>query len=361
MVDRFWERVQMYTGVIPHRAMALLDLFELSASLTLADPISEWPECMEAQIKLCGDTMFEEARSQGLTHTRSELFGRHENDLAHYVMQPVVASAIRVVRKLIQQHGIRTFITESPAQATRRRQTGNEQECVIGAEASDEIKRPLLDQIANYYETHNELGIRRNMIANLSVCILEESPTQMTVRVQCVKCRRKPKCTRNEANWLTGNYYQHVRTHLKNDATVEDDQPTPTRRNRKRRSVGARSVRISRRRQTSRRVTNMRQSLAASRRLPSPTSGQDEENGEDGWQDTQGELPPPTASLQGGDPTNSEPAPSCSYAVDKQPGTRPRRGKSVSELIEKFSSEGTSRESFGPQRKSTSSNQPTSP
>lgn len=45
--ERFWKRVQKVIGLVPHRVMALLDMFDLSASQVIAEASVEWPKLID--------------------------------------------------------------------------------------------------------------------------------------------------------------------------------------------------------------------------------------------------------------------------------------------------------------------------
>lgn len=363
-VERFWQRVENLIGLVPMRAKALLDLFGLTASIALGDTKRVWTKLIEEEIQKHGDSMFEEARSEGFTYSRQEVFGSQQNMLEKYELRPALASSIESVQKLIQEEGIRALIAESPVAQSRRRQAG----AGAGAganEASEEFKKPLLEQIANYYETHPGLGIRSSVFANLSVSILSESGTDAAARVPCVKCRRMIKCTRSDNNWLTGNYYQHVRLHRRQLAVSGEDRVdalrTPVRRPRNRTSIGTRSGMTAKRRRGTRRsilrrsVTNARNSNAES-----IASDQDEtlDEAEVSGENVVSPALPPSSDLQVVVPINCE-AQANEVPVEAGCSLGQRSGgKSVSDLIAQFTGEGTSSTSFDPQGRSKANKTP---
>lgn len=225
MVERFWGRVQQVIGLVPMRVIGLLDLFELSASQAIANEDVDWAHCIEEQVKENGTAMYEEAKRRGFTRPKIDVFGLQYNNLGAFRLLPAEKVSINDVRKLIQDNGIRSYITASPERGTRYRGTsaGTANPAAVAC-ASDHLKRPLLEKLAAYYAKRKNLGINRNFFDDLPVLILSESENQSIVRVPCQKCNHQPICTRNGANWTLSNYFQHVRTHLKRVAEVRSSR-----------------------------------------------------------------------------------------------------------------------------------------
>lgn len=195
--------------------MGLLDLLEMSASQLIARAETDWTACIETRIKANGDAMFEDAKMRGFTRTKSEVFGLHHDCLGTFQLFDHEKASIEDIRKLIQDNGIRSYIDNSPVRASRQPNPPG------GVLTSGQLKQILLDKLACYYRKHKNLGISSNFFVNLQV---QESENQAMVRVPCPKCDQRPGCTRNGNTWVTNNYYQHVRTHLRKEVEVRSSR-----------------------------------------------------------------------------------------------------------------------------------------
>lgn len=237
MRERFWRRVQEVIGVLPVRVMGLLDLFNLSASQNIADAKTDWVKIVEKEVKEKGDKMFDYAVEQGFTRSKRDVFGLDHNNLGAFSLLAAEKVSINDIQKLIQQNGIRTYITASPARGTNRRVQANSS---AGALTPAQQKKILLDKLANYYRKHR-VGISSSFFVDLAVETVQESVQCAVVSVPCPKCDTKVMCTRNGNTWMTSNYYQHGRTHSRREAEVRSSQRgtsrrSPRLRNRRRRS-----------------------------------------------------------------------------------------------------------------------------
>lgn len=339
VVKRFWCRVQKVIGLVPRRVMGLLDLFEMSASQLIAKAETDWATCIEAEVKAKGGEMFDDAVKRGFTRTKSEVFGLQQNELDKFKLLDSEKASIDDLRKLIQDNGVRSYIIESPARATRRGAPTAQQSNVVLT--SGQLKQILLDKLACYYRKRKSLGINSNFFVDVQVVTESESENQAKVRVPCPKCNQKPGCTRNGNTWLTNNYYQHVRTHIARRST------RPGRASRRNSGVD------------NRRRSGQHRSVAAGSvteedgedgpRASSPVDT-DEDRGEEVRQGTSSEGTSASRSAQ------VPPAPSVTDAergensvedrgVEKAAGSgsgQSRRHKSVTELVLQFSGEGTS-------------------
>lgn len=359
-VTRFWDRVQEVLGLLPLRVMGLLDLFELSASQIIANAETDWAACIEKEVKAKGDAMFENAVRRGFTRQKCDVFGLEHSDLGTFSLFPGEKVAIEDLRKLIQANGIRSYITDSSVQPVRRRGAGTIQADVVPTPG--QLKKILLYKLANYYRKHRSLGINGNFFLNLPVVTLSEANNKMTVRVPCVKCDQPPKCDYNGTSWLTNNYYQHVRTHLRREAEARSS-----------RRSGARRLRRPGRRRSNIPGTGQR------RRLTSGSVNQEAEGGEEDLQgaptpvhtDEERDEQSPTLNASRDQPTQSVPSDTdrerCEDAQQEASSEEPRDSvedrsagqaagsgggggcqsssrKSVTELIEQFSGEGTSKQ-----------------
>lgn len=215
VVKRFWGRVEKVVGLVPRRVMGLLDLLEMSASQLIARAGTDWAACIETRIKANGEAMFEAAKERGFTRTKSEVFGLHHDSLGTFELYDYEKASIEDIRKLIQDNGIRSYINESPVRVTRQPNPPS------GILTPGQSKQMLLDKLAGYYRSRKNLGISSNFFVNLQV---QESENQAIVRVPCPKCNQKPGCTRSGNTWLTNNYYQHVRTHLRKELEVRSSR-----------------------------------------------------------------------------------------------------------------------------------------
>lgn len=210
--ERFWKRVQKVIGLVPHRVMALLDMFDLSASQVIAEASVEWPKLIEDDIRKSGVEIFDDAVSRGLARSKYDVFGRQQNDLATFSLHAAEEVSINNVGKLIQKYGIRQFIEGSPVLARRCQEIGTDQVNPI----ADDSKKMLLEKLANYYRQHEECGVDPDYFVDLPVLTISNTGDQATVRVTCAVCKKtRPMCKRSGGNWVTNNYYQHVRTHLR--------------------------------------------------------------------------------------------------------------------------------------------------
>lgn len=354
LMTRFWSRVTKAIGLVPIRVMGLLDLFELSASQGIADTEMDWACHIETQVKARGDEMFQIAVNWGFTRSKYDVFGLEHNDVSTFSLLPAERICINNIRKLIQDNGIRSYIA-TPVRATRRREPCADQPNFLDVvPTSGQLKQMLLEKLAGYYRKRKNLGINGNLFADLSVVTVSESENQETVRVPCVKCNHRPTCSRNGTVWLANNYYQHVRIHLRKEAEVRSS----------RRSTG----RVGRPGGPSRRASGVNTRSATEQR---ERVDEDAESGEDQStlvdRDVERESQQSPSLTASSDPHaqsipldtdgDDDAQPDASSGVQRgsvadgteeqaagsgDGGCQPGRKKSVSELVQQFSGEGTS-------------------
>lgn len=221
VVKRFWCRVQKEIGPIPLRVRGLLDLLEISATRFLGSRKTDWSKLIQERIQKKGNVLFNAAKKRGFTRTRSEVFGPEHHDLGKFELGGEEVEAIEDVSRLIQTNGIRPYIAESPVRAVVAGSSGsipaqpNQSNVVLN---SGQLKQILLEKLASYYRKRRNLGISSSFFKDLQLSTESELEDRAMVRVPCPKCNHKPGCTRNGNTWVTNNYYQHVRTHIRKES-----------------------------------------------------------------------------------------------------------------------------------------------
>lgn len=346
MVQRFWDRVGRIIGVIPRRVIALLDLFELSASIVIANQEQDWAATIERVVVDQGNLLYDEAVERGFKRTKFDVFGRHMDDLRKFALLESEKYAIKRVKDLVMERGIHSLISSSSEMPRVRRRTTTITDATQEAGASHEIKKPLLEQLARYYMTNKDLGIKGDAFKDLPVTIESQEDEKLTVRVKCIECQHAPRCVRTGSTWGASNYFQHVRK-------VHIDKREAMRR---RRSLRVRPNQVGTPRilRSGRNLNKRRSRITAE--TPATSTPQVEERGESEEPSADLRLVEPTeppSEPQGriGDEENrrtEEEARTTPEQANNVPSSPPR---DVSSLVSYFSGEGTSKD-FQSTRKS---------
>lgn len=348
MVQRFWDRVGGIIGVIPRRVIALLDLFELSASIVIANKEQDWADTIQTAVVDQGAVLYDEAVGRGFKRSKFEVFGRHMNDLRKFALLASEKCAIARVKDLVLERGIHSLIS-GPSEVPRVRRRTTITDASDMADASDEIKKPLLEQLARYYSINKDLGVKGDAFKDLLVTIESQEDEKLVVRVKCIECQQAPRCVRTGSTWAASNYFQHVRK-------VHIDKREAMRR---RRSLRARpnqfgTPRIPR---PGRNLNNRRRRVTAETQATSTPQVEENVETEERSADLPSDQPTDLPSEPQGCDGDEE-----NRRTEQEKLTTPEQAndvsrsppRDVSSLVNYFSGEGTSKD-FRPTRKSNRS------